>query len=61
MRIKSSDPKDDLVKSGKGFITYLGLRAKARPKKYKNSRHSIGNVIVKYLSKIIREFKKFPY
>ena len=33
--ITSSEPKDDLVRSGKGLIAFLGLEAKARPNKYK--------------------------
>ena len=33
MIITSSDPKDNLGRSGKGLITYLGLKAKTRPKK----------------------------
>ena len=33
MRITSPEPKDDLVRSGKGLITSLGINAKARPKK----------------------------
>ena len=33
MRITSSDPKDDSVRSVKGLITSLGLKTKARPNK----------------------------
>ena len=33
MRITSSEPKDNLVRSGKGLITSLGIKAKARPTK----------------------------
>ena len=32
IRITSSEPKDNLGRSGKGLITYLGLKAKARLK-----------------------------
>ena len=32
-RITSSEPKDNIGRSGKGLITSLGLKAKARPKK----------------------------
>ena len=60
-RIKSSGSKDNLGRSGKGLITSLGLKAKARPKKYKKSRYAIVNVRKKDLSKIIREFEKLPY
>ena len=33
MIITSSESKVNLVRSGKGFITSLGLKSKARPKK----------------------------
>ena len=32
MRITSSDPKDNLGRSGKGLINFLGLKAKTRPR-----------------------------
>ena len=35
--------KKVLVGSGKGIITSLGIKAKARPKKYKKSRNAIVN------------------
>ena len=38
----------------------MGLRAKTRPKKYKNSRYAIRNVSKKDFSKIITEFEKLP-
>ena len=59
MRITFSESKDDLVISGKGLITYLGLKAKARSNKCKNARYSIKNASKKYLSKIIREFENY--
>ena len=61
MRITFSELKDSFVKSGKGLITSLSLKAKARPKKCKNSRYAIRNISMKYLSKIIREFEELPY
>ena len=61
MRIISSESIDNLVRSGKGFITSLGLKAKSRPHKYKNARYAIGNFSKKDLSKIIREFEKLSY
>ena len=54
MKITSSDPKDKLGRSGKRLITSLGLKVKARPKKYKKSRYAIENFSMKYLSNIIR-------
>ena len=46
-------------RSGKGLINSLGIKAKARAHKYKNSRYEIRNVSKKYLSKIIREFENY--
>ena len=56
IRITSSYPNYNFGRSGKGLITSMGLKAKARPNKYKKARHSIGKVSMKDLSKIIREF-----
>ena len=54
-------PKDNLVISGKGLITPLGIKAKTRPNKYKKARYAIVNVSMKDFSNIIREFQKSPY
>ena len=59
--ITSSYPKNKFGGSGKEFITSLGLKAKARPNKYKKARYAIFNVSKKDLSKIISEFDKLPY
>ena len=64
MKIKSSESKVKLEKSGKGLTTSLGFKAIVRPQKYKKARYAIGNASKKDLSKIIREFEKFeklPY
>ena len=61
MRITSSEPKYNLVRSGKGYITSLGFKSKARPKRYKKERHAIENFSKKDLSNIIREFEKLSY
>ena len=64
MEITSSESKEKLEISGKGLITFLGIKAKVRPHKYKKERYAIGNVNKKNLSKIIRKFEKFeilPY
>ena len=61
MRITSSKPTYNLGRSGKGFITSLGIKSKTRPNKYKKARFAIGNVSKNDLSKIIREFEKLPY
>ena len=59
MKITSSESKGKLERSGKGLITSLGFKAKARPQKYNKARYAIRNVRKKDLSKIIREFEKF--
>ena len=59
MRITSLESKVNLERSGKGLITYLGIKAKVRPQKCKKAEYAIGNVSKKDLSKIIREFEKF--
>ena len=61
MRIISSRSKDNLGRSGKGLITSMGLKAKARPNKNKKARYTIRNVSKKDILKIIREFEKLPY
>ena len=61
MIITSSDPKDNSGRLGKGLINSLGLKAKARPKKYKKAKYAIRNVSKNDLSNIIRDFDKLPY
>ena len=61
MRITSSQPKDTLGISGNGLIDSLSLKAKSRPKKYKNARYAIINVSNNELSKIIKDFDKLLY
>ena len=57
MKITSSESKRKLERPGKRLITYLGLKAKVRPQKYKKTRYAIVNVSQKDLSKIIKEFE----
>ena len=47
----SSGSKVEFEVSGKGLVTALALKTKARPKKYKKARYAIGNVSMKELSK----------
>ena len=47
IKIKSSDSKVKLVRSRKGLNISLSLRAKTSPKKYKNARYAVVNVIRK--------------
>ena len=61
MRITYLEPKDYLVGSVKGLITYLGLKTNVSSKKYKNASYDITNVSMKDLSKVIRKFEKLPY
>ena len=51
MKITSSESKVKLEISGKGFITSLGFKTKARSQKYKKARYAIGNVSEKDISK----------
>ena len=59
VKLTSSESKVKLEKSGKGLITYLSFKAKARPQKYKKERYAIGNVSNKDPYKIIMDFVKF--
>ena len=61
IRITSSNPKHNFGRSGKELITSMGLKAKARSKKYKKASYAIRNVSMKDISKIIRDFDKLPY
>ena len=61
MRITSSESKDNLVRSGKGLITSLGIKAKLRPHRQIKARYAIVNVSKKDILKIIREFENLPY
>ena len=58
METKSSESKIELEGSGKGLVTALALKTKARPKKLKKARYAIGNVSMKDLSNKIKEFEK---
>ena len=57
-KITYSESKGKLERSGKGLITSLGFKTKARSHKYKKAMYAIGNISKKDLSKIIREFEK---
>ena len=61
MIITSLEWEDILRRSGKGFITSLGLTCKVISKKYKKSGYAIRNFIKKELSNIIREIDKPHY
>ena len=43
------------------MITSLGLKTILRSKKIKKARYAITNVSMKDISKIIKEFERFPY
>ena len=58
METTSSDLKGKLGRSGKGLVTALALKTKVGSKKYKKARYAIGNVSMKDLSNIIKEFEK---
>ena len=64
METTASESKGKLERSGKGLVSALALKTKARSKKYKKARYAIGNVSMKDLSNIIKEFEKIvkvPY
>ena len=54
-----SESKGTLGRSGKGLVTALDLKTKARSKKDKKARYVIGNVSMKDLSNIFKEFENF--
>ena len=58
METKYSESKGKLGRSGKGLVTALVLKTTARSEKYKKARYDIGNVSMKDLSDIIKEFEK---
>ena len=61
IKIKSLEPKEYLKISGKGLIASMGLNTIRGSKKNKQARYAITNVSLKNISKIIKEFEKFPY
>ena len=61
LKIKYSEPKYYLGRSGKVLITYLCFKAIRMSKKVTKEKFAITEVSLKYLSKIIKEFKNVPY
>ena len=61
MKITSSERKYYSGISGKGLINSLGLKTIRSSNKSKKSRYVITNFSLKGISKIIKEFEKFPY
>ena len=61
MKITSSDPKYYLGRSGKGLNSSLVINTIGRSNKSKNSRFAMTNASPKDISKIIKDFEKFPY
>ena len=59
METTSSESKVELEISGKGLVTALALKTKARSKKYNKARYAIGNVNMKDLSNKIIKFENF--
>ena len=47
-----------MEESGKGLVTAVALKTKARSTKYKKARYAIENVSMKDLSNKIKEFEK---
>ena len=61
MKITSSEPKDNLGRSGKGIDYLSESQGQRMAKEIQKSRYAMGNVIMKDLFKIIREYEKLPY
>ena len=61
IKITSSEPKYYWGRSGKGLITYLGLKTIRRSKKKKKTSYTITNVSLNDISNTIKEFEKLPY
>ena len=59
MKITSSESKEKMERSGKGFISSLGFKTKAGLHRYKKAKYAFRNISKKELSKIIRNFDKF--
>ena len=59
METTSSESKVKMERSGKGLVTFLGFKTKARSQKYKKARYAILNVSMKDLSNKIKEFETF--
>ena len=51
METTSSESKVKMEESGKGLVTALNIKTKARSKQYKKAGYDIGNVSMKDLSK----------
>ena len=58
VKIKSSESKLKLEGSGKGLITFLDFKTKARSQRYKTERYVIRNVSEKDLFRIIKDLTK---
>ena len=54
METTYSESKGKLGRSGKGLVTNLALKTKARSQKFKKSRYAIINVSMKDLLNIIK-------
>ena len=57
MKITLLESKVKLETSGKGLITYLGFKTKARSQKCKRARYAIGNFSEKDLSRLLRSLR----
>ena len=56
--ITSSNSKGKWGRSVKGLVTALEFNTKVRFQKYKKARYAIGNISMKDLSNIMKEFEK---
>ena len=53
MKITSSESKNNLVRSVKGFINFMDFKVKVRPHKYKKVRYAIKNISVRRTFQIL--------
>ena len=64
METTYSESKGKLGRSGKGLVTAPDIKTRVRLQNYKKARYAIGNVSMKDLSNIIKDFEKIvkvPY
>ena len=59
IKITCSEAKYYLVRSGKGLITYLGLKTIIRSKKVKKAKFSINEVSIKDFLRLLRSLRIF--
>ena len=59
IKITTLEPKDYLVRSGKGLITYLGINTIRRPKKIKGQGFSLLMSVLRIFLRLLRNIRIF--